>query len=150
MSASQTGPLLDTDTEDSTPSIYHTLLSLYLSPPAPHKPQWTPALEMLARHGARIPASSTLSLVPESLPIRDLESYFQGRIRAANTVVNEGRIVAGLRGALAFSEDAKLRLGNGLPGGNEGRSRRVQISEDRVCGVCFKRFGGSAVKVLPE
>ena len=138
------------DQEDSPPSIYQTLLSLYLSPPPPHKPQWPPALDVLARHGARIPASATLNLIPETLKVKDLESYFQGRIRAANTVVNESRIVAGLRNSLAFREDSRLRLGDGTPGGNGGRNRRVVIGEDRVCGICFKRFGGSAVKVLPE
>ena len=138
------------DPEDAPTSIYHTLLSLYLSPPHPHKSQWEPALNLLAKHGARMPASSTLDLIPEVLPIKDLESYFQGRIRSANTIVNEGRIVAGLRSTLVFNEEAKLRLGDGVPGGNGGRNRRVVITEDRVCGVCHKRFGGSAIKVLPK
>lgn len=97
-----------------------------------------------------MPASSTLNLIPEVLPIKELESYFEGRIRSANTVVNEGRIVAGMRSVLAFNEEQKLRLGDSVPGGNEGRNRRVVITEDRVCGVCYKRFGGSAIKVLPE
>ena len=97
-----------------------------------------------------MPASSTLNLIPEILPIKDLESYFRGRIRSANSIVNEGRIVAGMRSTVAFREEAKLRLGDGLQGGNGGRNRRVVITEDRVCGVCYKRFGGSAIKVLPK
>ena len=144
------GRATDIDPNDAPPSIYHTLLSLYLSPPPPHKPQWGPALNILAKHGARMPASSTLNLIPEVLPIKELESYFRGRIRTANTLVNEGRIVAGMRSTLAFSEEAKLRLGDGVRGGNNGRNRRVIITEDRVCGVCFKRFGGSAIKVMPK
>lgn len=144
------GRATDIDPSDAPPSIYHTLLSLYLSPPPPHKPQWGPALNILAKHGARMPASSTLNLIPEILPIKELESYFRGRICTANTLVNEGRIVAGLRSSLAFSEDAKLRLGDGVRGGNDGRNRRVVITENRVCGVCYKRFGGSAIKVMPE
>ena len=144
------GRATDIDPNDAPPSIYHTLLSLYLSPPPPHKPQWGPALNILAKHGARMPASSTLNLIPEILPIKELESYFRGRIRTANTLVNEGRIVAGMRSTLAFSEEAKLRLGDGVRGGNDGQSRRVVITEDRVCGVCHKRFGGSAIKVMPE
>ena len=144
------GRATDIDPNDAPPSIYHTLLSLYLTPPPPHKPQWAPALNILAKHGARMPASSTLNLIPEILPIKELESYFRGRIRTANTLVNEGRIVAGMRSTLAFSEEAKLRLGDGVRGGNGGRSRRVVITEDRVCGVCHKRFGGSAIKVMPE
>ena len=144
------GRATDIDPNHAPPSIYHTLLSLYLSPPPPHKPQWGPALNILAKHGARMPASSTLNLIPEILPIKELESYFRGRIRTANTLVNEGRIVAGMRSTLAFSEEAKLRLGDGVRGGNDGRNRRVVITEDRVCGVCHKRFGGSAIKVMPE
>ena len=144
------GRATDIDPNDAPPSIYHTLLSLYLSPPPPHKPQWGPALNILAKHGARMPASSTLNLIPEILPIKELESYFRGRIRTANTLVNEGRIVAGMRSTLAFSEEAKLRLGDGVRGGNDGRNRRVVITEGRVCGVCYKRFGGSAIKVMPE
>lgn len=97
-----------------------------------------------------MPASSTLNLIPEVLPIKELESYFRGRIRSANTIVNEARIVAGLRSTVALREESRLRLGDGVPGGNRGRNRRVAITEDRVCGVCYKRFGGSAIKVLPE
>ena len=97
-----------------------------------------------------MPTYSTLNLIPEILPITDLESYFRGRIRSANTIVNESRIVAGMRSNLAFSEEAKLRLGDGVPGGNDGRNRRVVVTEDRVCGICYKRFGGSVIKVLPE
>lgn len=144
------GRATDIDPSDAPPSIYHTLLSLYLSPPPPHKPQWGPALNILAKHGARMPASSTLDLIPEVLPIKELESYFRGRIRTANTLVNEGRVVAGMRSTLAFSEEAKLRLGEDVRGGNDGRNRKVVITEHRVCGVCHKRFGGSAIKVMPE
>lgn len=97
-----------------------------------------------------MPASSTLDLIPEVLPIKDLESYFRGRIRSANTIVNESRLISSLRSSVAFSEEAKLRLGDGIPSGNGGRNRHVLITEDRVCGVCYKRFGGSAIKVLPK
>ncbi|KAL8935017.1 MAG: hypothetical protein Q9216_005626 [Gyalolechia sp. 2 TL-2023] len=139
-----------TDLEHRTTSIYHTLLSLYLSPPPPHEPQWGPALNILARHGARMPASSTLDLIPEVLPIKELESYFQGRIRLANSVMSESRLVSALRSNVAFSQEVKLRLGDNVPGGHGGRNRHVLITEDRVCGVCYKRFGGSAIKVLPK
>lgn len=138
------------DPEDASPSIYHTLLSLYLTPPPPYEPQWEPALTILAKHGSRLPASSTLDLIPEVLPINKLESYFRGRIRSANTFVNEGRVSTGLRKCIVVREQATLLLGDGLPGGNRGRNRRVVVSEDRVCGVCYKRFGNSAIKVLPK
>ncbi|KAI1078598.1 AvaB protein [Whalleya microplaca] len=143
-------PSTDQDDPDATPSIYHTLLSLYLTPPPPHKPNLEPALSLLSRHGSRLPAASTLALIPDDLPIAQLESYFRGRIRAANSVVNETRVVEGLRKTQLVNTQALLLLGDGVPGGQGGRNRRVVIGEERVCGVCHKRIGNSVVAVLPD
>ncbi|KAI1759089.1 SPX-domain-containing protein [Hypoxylon sp. FL1150] len=138
------------DDPDSKPSIYHMLLSLYLTPPAPNKPNLGPALSLLSRHGSRLPAESTLSLIPNDLPVAKLESYFRGRIRAANSVVSESRIVEGLRKTQLVNTQALLLLGDGIPGGQCGRNRRVVVAEERVCGVCHKRLGNSVVAVLPD
>jgi len=138
------------ETADPIPSIYHTLLSLYLTPPPPYQPNWPPALDLLSRHGSRLPAASTLNLIPTTLPVAELESYFRGRIRAANSIVNEARIVAGLRKSEVVSSQASLLLGDGAAGGNGGRNRRVVVPEEKVCGVCHKRLGGSVVAVLPD
>ncbi|KAF2497414.1 hypothetical protein BU16DRAFT_446586, partial [Lophium mytilinum] len=136
------------DPEDAEPTIYHTLLSLYLSPPPPHTPNWAPALSLLSRHGARLPASTTLDLVPQSLPVKELESYFRGRIRNANSVMNEERIVARLRGVEKVEVEAALLLGE--EGKIGGRNRRVLVGEERHCAVCHKRFGGAAIRVYPD
>ncbi|KAI1734556.1 SPX domain-containing protein [Xylaria scruposa] len=141
------------DDPDATTSIYHTLLSLYLTPPPPHKPNLEPALSLLSRHGSRLPATSTLSLIPDTLPVADLASYFRGRIRAANSVVSETRIVEALRKTQLVNTQARLLLGDsdgGGGGGQGGRNRRVVIAEERVCGVCHKRLGNSVVAVLPD
>ncbi|KAI0535920.1 SPX domain-containing protein [Xylaria digitata] len=139
------------DEPDVTASIYHTLLSLYLTPPPPHKPNLEPALSLLSRHGSRLPATSTLSLIPDTLPVADLASYFRGRIRAANSVVSETRIVEALRRTQLVNTQAALLFGDGTPGsGQGGRNRRVVIPEERVCGVCHKRLGNSVVAVLPD
>lgn len=45
---------------------------------------------------------------------------------------------------------ATLLLGDGIPGRNGGRNRRVVVSDERVCGVCHKRLGGSVVAVQPD
>jgi hypothetical protein len=136
-----------TTSEDSTePSIYHTLLSLYLTPPPPHAPNWPPALSLLSKHGARLPASSTLDLVPASLPVRDLESYFRGRIRNANSVLNSERIAAQLRGVEKVAVEAAVLLGEDGP--------KTKVDEmgrrDRHCAVCHKRFGQAAIRVWPD
>lgn len=146
----QLRPSREGDAEDSQPSIYNTLLSLYLTPPHPHNPNLAPALDLLSRHGSRLPAASTLSLIPDSLPVAELESYFRGRMRSANSVVNATRVVAGLRKAELVASQALLLLGDGVPGGQGGRNRRVVVGEERVCGVCHKRLGGSVVAALPD
>ncbi|KAF2639166.1 hypothetical protein P280DRAFT_499448 [Massarina eburnea CBS 473.64] len=151
---------IPTNYDDAEPSIYHILLSLYLQPPPPHQPNWSPALSLLSKHGARLPASTTLDLIPLTLPVRDLASYFLGRIRNANSVMNEERIVARLRGVEKMEIEAQVLLGEakgGAGAGAEGRkvtpgglNRRVVVTEDRHCAVCHKRFGGSAIRVYPD
>ena len=138
------------DPVDERPSIYNVLLNLYLNPPQGEKAMWGPAIEILARHGARLPASSTLDLIPETLPVKELEFYFRGRIRGANSIVNEARVVAGLRKVEAVRMQAGLLLGEGVPAANGGRGRKVTIDAERVCPVCHKRLGGSVISVFPD
>ncbi|KAK4204819.1 putative Vam6/Vps39-like protein, partial [Triangularia verruculosa] len=140
----------DPSTDTDQPSIYHTLLSLYLRPPKPHEPNLGPALDLLSKHGSRLPATSTLSLVPDDLPVAQLESYFRGRMRSANSMVNETRVVAGLRRTSHLAAQALLYLGDGIPGGQAGRNRRVVVGEERMCGGCHKRLGRSVVAVMPD
>ncbi|RMZ83100.1 hypothetical protein DV738_g1228, partial [Chaetothyriales sp. CBS 135597] len=136
------------DPVDKEPSIYHTLLNLYLHPPKGEKALLRPALELMAKHGSRLPASSTLEMVPPQLLVRDLEFYFRGRMRNANTIMNESKIVAGLRKVDAVRMQAALLLGE--RSANGGRSRHVRIDEERVCSVCHKRLGGSVISVFPD
>ncbi|KAG5978486.1 hypothetical protein E4U55_006164 [Claviceps digitariae] len=142
--------------DDPAQSIYHILLALYLKPPPPHGTQLKPALDLLSKHGSRLPAASTLSLIPDDLPVDALEAYFCGRIRSANSLVNESRIVAGLRKAEQIAVAARLNIGDSVANGQVGRNRHVTITEERHCFVCHKklgggmRIGGSVVAVLPD
>ncbi|CAG9956159.1 unnamed protein product [Clonostachys rosea f. rosea IK726] len=141
---------------DDDLSIYHTLLSIYLKPAPPQKPKLAPALDLLSKHGSRLPAASTLGLIPNDLPVGELESYFRGRMRAANSLVNESRIVAKLREAEGISIAARLYLGDETEDGQGGRHRHVVITDEKLCVVCHRRFGGgmrtggSVVAVLPD
>ncbi|KAL2847450.1 HbrB-domain-containing protein [Aspergillus pseudoustus] len=134
---------------DEGPSIYLTLLSLYLTPPHDYKPQYGPALDILAKHGSRLPANSALDLIPESLPVKELEFYFKGRMRAANTILNESRITANLLKVENIKTRAQLLVGEGTDG-KSSRSRHVTVTEERVCSVCYKRIGGSVINVFPD
>jgi Vam6/Vps39-like protein vacuolar protein sorting-associated protein 39 len=119
-------------------------------PSPPNEPSLEPALDLLSKHGSRLPAASTLSLIPDDLPVSKLEAYFQGRIRSATSVVNESKIEAGLRASEYVSTQALLLLGDGVARGQGGRNRRVIVTDERLCGVCHKRLGNSVISVLAD
>ena len=139
----------ETEDSDQENSIYLTLLSLYLAPPHDYEPQHDPALALLAKHGSRLPADAALNLIPASLLVQELEFYFKGRMRAANSIFNEARIVASLRKARDMQTEAQLALGENVRGGGT-RARHVTVTEERICGVCHKRLGASVINVFPE
>ncbi|KAI9882587.1 MAG: Diphthamide biosynthesis protein 1 [Watsoniomyces obsoletus] len=136
--------------EEASKSIYHTLLSLYLTPPAPYQPDWSAALNILSKHGSRLPASSILNLIPSSLPLQSLQSYFRGRLRAGTSTMNEGRILRGLCSSEHERLRAALIIGDELHENLATRNRSVVISEERVCRVCHKRLGRSVISVFPD
>lgn len=152
--ASSTSSVLDPDDAQSSrvQSIYTTLLSLYLSPPHPHKQNLEQAIEVLSLHGSRLPALSTLAALPISLPIKDLESYFQARMRSANSIARENAVMASLSGVEKTAIEADLLLGDDIRSGaiktstTSGRNRRVILGENRLCNVCNKRFGRAAAR----
>lgn len=136
-----------------TPNIFALLLGLYLSPPANESKRWPQALDLLSKHGARLPASSTLSLMPDDLAVAELEAYFRGRIRNATSALRQDKIVRSLEDVRKMQTERTLRLGADAivdKGGLGGRSRRVVIREEDHCRVCHKRFGASAVRVHPD
>ena len=143
--------LSDAKDDPQQSNIYTVLLGLYLQPPPGEQVRWPPALDLLSKHGARLPASGTLAQLPDSLAVGELERYFRGRIRNANSVMSEERIVRGLEGVRRVEAEKALLLGGADRSKKKGgRSRRVVVREDDHCKVCFKRFGSSAVRVYPD
>lgn len=143
----------DPDDPSQPESIYTTLLSLYLTPPPPQELNLSAALDLVSRHGSRLPALSTLSILPTSLPIKSLESYFQGRMRAANSLARENAIMAALSGVEKTEWESVLLLGTDgskPSAAAAGRNRRVVLGENKLCSVCNKRFGRAAVRVWPD
>jgi hypothetical protein len=147
----------DADDSDAPPSsIYHILLSLYLQPPPQREPLLQPAIDLLSKHGSRLPDISAMDLIPDDLPVRSVESYFHGRIRAVNSLVNQTRIMASLRKAEGVITLGELYLGDGASNKQGGRHRHVVVTEESHCVVCHKKLaggarGGSSVfAVLPD
>lgn len=139
------------DTND-TPNVFAILLGLYLRPPAGEEKRWPQALEVLSKHGARLPASSTLDLMPDDLAVQELQNYFRGRIRNATSMLREDMVVKSLESVRRANTERMLLIGpdNNPSGKPMGKNRHVKISEDDHCKVCHKRFGASAVRVYPD
>lgn len=142
----------ETEESSSKPNIFAILLGLYLRPPPGEEKRWPQALELLSKHGARLPASSTLDLMPDDLAVKELQDYFRGRIRNATSILREEQIVRSLEGVRRANTERLLALGpDGVSSEKPlGKNRRVRIGEDDHCKVCHKRFGASAVRVYPD
>lgn len=148
-------PSISTHVQDDShkPNIFALLLGLYLGPPPNEVKRWPQALDLLSKHGARLPASSTLSLMPDDLAVAELEAYFRGRIRHATSALRQDKIVRSLEDVRKAHTERTLRLGADAiveKGGTGGRSKRVVIKEEDHCRVCHKRFGASAIRVHPD
>ena len=135
------------------PNIFAILLGLYLRPPSAEAKRWPQALDLLSRHGARLPASSTLDLMPDDLAVRELQDYFRGRIRNATSILRKENVIQSLESVRRVNAERVLLLGPDkaqVDGKPHGRNRRVRITEEDHCAVCHKRFGASAVRVYPD
>jgi Vam6/Vps39-like protein vacuolar protein sorting-associated protein 39 len=142
-----------TEVSKGQPNIFAVLLGLYLRPPAEEEKRWPQALDLLSRHGARLPASSTLELMPDDLAVAELQDYFRGRIRHSTALLRQEKIQRSLEEVRKVNTERHLLLGRDEDverGKIGGRNRRVRISEEDHCPVCHRRFGASAVKVYPD
>jgi hypothetical protein len=142
-----------TEVSKGQPNIFATLLGLYLRPPGDEEKRWAQALDLLGRHGARLPASSTLELMPDDLAVVELQDYFRGRIRHSTALLRQERIQRSLEEVRKLNTERILLLGRDEDvekGRIGGRNRRARIGEDDHCKVCHRRFGASAVKVYPD
>lgn len=142
-----------TQVSKDKPNIFATLLGLYLRPPPGEEKRWPQALDLLSRHGSRLPASSTLESMPADLAVKELQDYFKGRLRHATSLGRQEKIIRSLEGVRLAHADHVLLFGNDSEvesGKLGGRNRRVRIADDDHCRVCHRRFGASAVRVMPD
>ncbi|KAG0036291.1 Vam6/Vps39-like protein [Podila clonocystis] len=120
------------DSTDTTKNVYLLLLKVYLKPPNRERPMLEPALDILTRHGSHIDPQAVLSLVPPSTRIDQLFTFFEKSIRESNKAKHMDMIVKNLLKAERLQTQEQLTF---------YRSRRVKITEDRMCPKCNKRIG---------
>ena len=142
-----------TEVSKEKPNIFAELLGLYLRPPAGEEKRWPQALDLLGRHGARLPASSTLDLMPDDLAVKELQDYFRGRIRHSTSLMRQEQVIKSLEGVRRVNAERHILVGSDADvdrGKLGGRNRRVRITEEDHCRVCHRRFGASAVRIYPD
>ncbi|KAK3696153.1 Vacuolar morphogenesis protein 6 [Vermiconidia calcicola] len=100
-----------TEVSKNQPNIFATLLGLYLRPPSGEEKRWPQALELLGRHGARLPASSTLEFMPDDLAIAQLQDYFRGRMRHSTSLLRQEKVMRSLEDVRKANTERRLLLG---------------------------------------
>ncbi|KAG8213472.1 hypothetical protein J3R82DRAFT_12007 [Butyriboletus roseoflavus] len=120
-----------------TPSpLFLTLLKLYLRPTIPNPPNLLPpALSLIARHSGRLNPIETLQLLPPLVNAHDVRPFLVQSLRAPvfdNCVVREV--------SLARKEDTERQL-------MKLESRRIKVTDSRICPQCHKRLGNSVIAV---
>ncbi|KAF9223920.1 hypothetical protein BS17DRAFT_781417 [Gyrodon lividus] len=120
-----------------TPSpIFLTLLKLYLRPTIPNPPNLlTPALSLISRHRARLDPIETLQLLPPLVSAQDVKPFLVQALRAP---VFDNAVVRDVNKARYEGIERKLMV---------LESRRVKVTDSRICPQCHKRLGNSVIAV---
>ncbi|EMD34098.1 hypothetical protein CERSUDRAFT_141580 [Gelatoporia subvermispora B] len=133
--------------DSPTSSVFLTLLRIYLrpspssalSPTSPHAASpsslLAPALALIRRHGPRLDTLETLHLLPPLVPAADVRPFLLAALRAP---VFDRRVVREVTRAREEQVARKLML---------LQSRRVRVSDSRICPQCHKRIGHSVIAV---
>ncbi|KIJ67051.1 hypothetical protein HYDPIDRAFT_174307 [Hydnomerulius pinastri MD-312] len=121
----------------TTPSpIFLSLLKLYLRPTIPNPPNLlSPALSLIARHRARLDPIETLQLLPPLVSAQDVRPFLQQALRAP---VFDSCVVKEITHARSEGVARKLMV---------LESRRVKVTDSRICPQCHKRLGNSVIAV---
>lgn len=123
-------------TEPDPHGVFLTLLKIFLQPASPSQPSLLrPALEMISRHSPRIDPVETLQLLPPLVTASDLRTFLHTALRAQRV---DARIERELW--LARSQQADRRVA-------ALHTRRVRVTDSRICPQCNKRLGNSVVAV---
>ncbi|WVO14727.1 hypothetical protein L204_102365 [Cryptococcus depauperatus] len=119
--------------------IFLILLQLYLRPSSVnHAHLLAPALSLVSKHSTSLPPFSVLNLLPPLVGLTDVSQFFIRTIREQFRKRVEGRVVRQIGRARKEQVDAGLmRLD----------TKRVRVTDQRICPQCHKRLGMSAIAV---
>ncbi|GAC76098.1 hypothetical protein PANT_19d00111 [Moesziomyces antarcticus T-34] len=120
--------------------VFLTLLRIYLDATGGKTIQLDAALELIARHAARIDLGAALAILPATVPVSQIAGFVDVNLRELTRRQHEARVVREIRTNRQWQvEETLCRL----------QSRRVKVGESRTCPQCHKRLGNSVVAVNP-
>ncbi|KAG8694933.1 Vacuolar morphogenesis protein 6 [Ceratobasidium sp. 395] len=123
-------------TEPDPHGVFLTLLKIFLQPTSSTTPSLLrPALDLISRQSPRIDPIETLKLLPPLVQAADLRTFLAESLRAPKV---DTRIERELW--LARSQQADRRVA-------ALHTRRVRVTDSRICPQCNKRLGNSVVAV---
>ncbi|KAH6909213.1 rab guanyl-nucleotide exchange factor [Coprinopsis sp. MPI-PUGE-AT-0042] len=121
-----------------TEVIFLTLLRIYLRPTT-QSPDTAnllkPALDLISRHSPRIDSVEILQLLPPLVTAQDVKEFLVDALRAP---VFDARVISQVSKA---RNDHLARKLVGL------QTRRVKVTDSRICPQCHKRIGNSVIAV---
>ncbi|XP_006455342.1 hypothetical protein AGABI2DRAFT_187742 [Agaricus bisporus var. bisporus H97] len=120
-----------------TSNVFLTLLRIYLRPTIKPTPTdlLAPALELISRHNPRLDPVETLNLLPPLVTAEDVRAFL---IEALRAPIFDTRVVKHL--SKARSDQVARRL-------MALQTRRVRVTDSRICPQCHKRIGNSVIAV---
>ncbi|KAF9560733.1 hypothetical protein CPC08DRAFT_636245 [Agrocybe pediades] len=119
-----------------TEGVFLTLLRIYLRPTVQVKANLLqPALDLISRHGPRMDSVETLQLLPPLVTTHDIQPFL---IEALRVPVFDTKVVRQI--SKARNEQVARKLAN-------LQSKRVKVTDSRICPQCHKRLGNSVIAV---
>ncbi|PPQ95740.1 hypothetical protein CVT26_015866, partial [Gymnopilus dilepis] len=120
----------------ATANVFLTLLRIYLRPTVQTPADLLqPALDLISRHGPRLDAVETLQLLPPLVTTDDIRPFL---IEALRAPVFDTRVIRNV--CKARNDQVARRLVT-------LQSRRVKVTDSRICPQCHKRLGNSVIAV---
>lgn len=119
-----------------TGKIFLTLLRIYLRPTVKTTTDLlTPALDLIARHSPRLDEVETLQILPPLVPAQDVQRFLVEALRAP---IFDTKVVREV--SKAREEQVARRL-------MYLQTKRVKVTDSRICPECHKRIGHSVIAV---
>ncbi|KII89843.1 hypothetical protein PLICRDRAFT_108036 [Plicaturopsis crispa FD-325 SS-3] len=118
-----------------TSGIFLTLLRIYLRSTPDNSDYLTPALDLISRHSRRLDAIEALHLLPPLVTAEDVRTFL---IEALRAPIFDAQVIREI--SKARNEQLARKL-------MSIETKRVKITDSRICPQCHKRLGNSVIAV---